>query len=57
MMGIPAENVFEFIDSDYDTIRNFEKKFARNIIVSSVEKGEKVFIYAYVAGHGVADVF
>ena len=55
MMDIEPENVFEFIDSKFDELKQAEKEL-HQIISNHANKGESVFIYAYIAGHGVADV-
>ena len=57
MMHIPQENVIELIDCDYETLQNFRKDFCYKTVAPIAKKEEAVFVYAYVAGHGCADVY
>ena len=55
MLDIKPDNVFEFVDSKFEELKKAEKNM-HNIIRGHAKKKESVFIYAYIAGHGVADV-
>ena len=55
MLKVDPENIYEFVDSDLDTIKKFDKEF-ENIIVAHAKAGRKVYIFVYVAGHGCSDV-
>ena len=55
MLDIKPDNVFEFVDSKFEELKKAEKTM-HNIIRGHAKKKESVFIYAYIAGHGMADV-
>ena len=54
MMGFKPENIFEFHDSDLNTIREVDNKLLE-LIRAHASAGELVFIYSYAAGHGCVD--
>ena len=54
MMDIPAENVTKLVDCTRKEVTAFDKDMA-NKIKQHAREGETIMIYAYVAGHGVAD--
>ena len=55
MMQIKPENRFELIDATSDQISAVDLKLAKLILAHGKAK-ELVFVYAYVAGHGCANV-
>ena len=54
-MDIPVENVIEHIDCSYEDVLKWRNKFIR-ILKPIQQKDEAIFIFAYIAGHGVADI-
>ena len=54
MMDIPAENVTKLVDSTRKEVMTFDSIMAKKI-KQHQKNGETIMIYAYVAGHGVAD--
>ena len=55
MLKVKPENIYEFIDSSSDEIKEFDIEMQAKII-EYAKAGETVLIYAYIAGHGCANV-
>ena len=53
MMGIKKENTYELVDSNRDSVSAAEKDILKKILRHK-KNNEKVMIFAYAAGHGIA---
>ena len=55
MMNVKSENVYEFVNSTWEEIDAADKELNARLL-KYFNAGDTVFIYAYIAGHGCADV-
>ena len=54
--GVPQEHIYQLSDSTLDEILATER-LIREKIEQHGNRGEKVFLYIYVAGHGCSDAY